>query len=194
MPRRRASSNRCGDDGADAEEPAGDFFRWADREMEEANRGISLPCQRGCSYCCHGNAPNVSPADQAVLLEGLNELDGNRLGTILQEAVRQSRLAEESIPDDMEMREPCPLLEHEECLVYHHRPLACRLYGSAESGEGAIYGCDAVRLRLAFTGDRLVNIKTVTAPFELRHDAKPELSLIDWLAGLRGGHHGRRGD
>jgi Fe-S-cluster containining protein len=133
----------------------------------------------------------VSPADQAVLREGLNALDRAKLGWIIQEAVRQSRLAGESVSDHEEMREPCPLLEHEECLVYDHRPLACRLYGAAESGRGAIYGCDAVRLRLAFTGDRLVNIRTVTAPFELRKDARPELSLIDWLAGLRGGNHGR---
>lgn len=152
--------------------------------VEEANRGTSLPCQRGCSYCCLGNVPNVSPADQAVLREGLDDLEGSRRSRIIQEAVRLSRLTMESFSEDMEVREPCPLLENQECVVYHHRPLACRLYGAAESGEGAIYGCDAVRLRLAFTGERLVNIRTVMAPFEQREDSVPELSLIDWLASL----------
>ncbi len=178
MPRRKALSSPSG-----VERPAGGwsplrFFHWTETTLARANAGVSLPCRRGCSYCCHGQDPTVSPADQIVLLDGLRSLPASKRLKVLEKARRLDSVALR------ELGEPCPLLENDECLVYAHRPLACRLYGSAQSAQGRIFGCDAVRLRLAFTGARLFQISTLLKPFDRRLDSKPRLSLIDWLASL----------
>ena len=120
--------------------------RWF-AERAAANPGV-IPCQGGCSACCHGPF-DVSVADLELVLEGMRGLDPAaraavraRAGALLG---RMRALAPDWAPpydvadlgDDRFdalcealATEPCPLLDDAgRCRVYEHRPFVCRLIG-----------------------------------------------------------------
>jgi Fe-S-cluster containining protein len=107
-----------------------------------------MQCGRGCALCCHGLF-DISLPDAALLVEGLRAMSGPALAgareraqplhlAILSQAPELEPpyllkgIAAERVDRITEAVEGarCPLLsDQDECLVYAHRPLACRLEG-----------------------------------------------------------------
>lgn len=106
-----------------------------------------IKCAAGCSACCRGLF-EISLLDAALLQQGFQQLAPEIRQTALSKArTRQNDLQLqwpelthpfilnrlphnhwEEMPEDDPT--PCPLLGAAgSCLVYHHRPLLCRLHG-----------------------------------------------------------------
>ncbi|TCK37944.1 Fe-S-cluster containining protein [Paraburkholderia sp. BL8N3] len=70
-------------------------------------------CRRGCSHCCHIEVH--MPEQEAALI-------GKRIG------VKPKQVIGNTMRGDIKggYDNPCPFLEHDQCSIYEHRPLACR--------------------------------------------------------------------
>lgn len=102
------------------------------------------PCRRGCDTCCHrlADIPQLVRAEWELLQEGLDALAPEVRAEVdariadLAAAEREARLPRHIV---------CPMLDVGEgaCLVYAHRPAACRTYGFyVERGIGL--HCDMI--------------------------------------------------
>lgn len=120
--------------------------RIAERTAAILDARPSWPCRKGCDTCCRRLArpPELTHAEWALLWEGFLALDPatrrrvrDRVAALAGELARGAR------------HFVCPLLERDSgaCLVYAHRPAACRMYGFYVSrGEGRY--CDLVHERV----------------------------------------------
>lgn len=100
----------------------------------------NLQCGRGCSFCCYGLFA-VGAADIAVIDEGLQKLHPMRRKRIIERAkeviattnhpnLRDCSSAESNLFFERTASTPCPnLSDAGECMIYEHRPLACRTFG-----------------------------------------------------------------
>lgn len=142
----------------------------------------SWPCRRGCDHCCRHLAeiPRLSAAEWALLREGIDALrpDARR-------AVR-SRL------DALVGHDPgaprfdgtCPLLDREQgaCLVYAHRPIACRAYGFYATRDGGLW-CETIEGHVqAGDAEGVVLGNHDALDRALEAAAGPSRSLVEWLA------------
>jgi Fe-S-cluster containining protein len=113
------------------------------------SQASQMQCGRGCALCCYGLF-DISLPDALEVVEGLSALpDETRAqvaarsaevqGVIAQAAPELERpfllsgLTEDRIDQivDQAGGARCPFLgEENECLIYEHRPLACRLEGA----------------------------------------------------------------
>lgn len=120
---------------------------WFARGIAAAGKGV-VPCGRGCSACCHGPF-DVSPADAALIAEGVAALTEPQRATIRSRAEAQLRRYTQLVPswrapfevDALDERAfdalteqlanaPCPALaEDGACSIHAHRPATCRLTG-----------------------------------------------------------------
>jgi Fe-S-cluster containining protein len=106
-----------------------------------------MQCGKGCTACCHGLF-DISLADAAQVAEGFRELPPDvqervhskavAIHSVILEATRDSTQPALFDEDDLLIdhiveaanNPPCPCLgQAGECLIYEHRPLACRLEG-----------------------------------------------------------------
>ena len=91
------------------------------------------PCRRGCDDCCRRLAalPSLSQPEWELLRQGVSALPETAQGEIRQ------RLA--SLPGGPPF--VCPFLDDVSgaCLVYEHRPLACRMYGFYAERDHGLY-------------------------------------------------------
>jgi uncharacterized protein len=91
------------------------------------------PCRKGCASCCErlAAAPQFTEPEWHILQTGLASLTS--------EIWREVAQRIESLPD----RAPivCPLLDRasQSCLVYEHRPAACRMYGFYVERDRGLY-------------------------------------------------------
>lgn len=88
----------------------------ADRVNETVARHSA--CSRGCSACCH-IAVNLSAIEA--------DLIGEAIG------VKPQRVQGHSDPQGIQdeyFGKPCSFLKGDECSIYEHRPLECRLHAS----------------------------------------------------------------
>lgn len=88
------------------------------------------PCRRGCDLCCQRLAeiPRMVRAEWELLREGLDLLAPEvRAGV----DARVAELAGAELAGSLPRHVVCPMLDREAgaCLVYAHRPAACRTYG-----------------------------------------------------------------
>lgn len=101
-------------------------------------------CRRGCDNCCRrlAEVPRITAEEWGLLQQGLAVLPPERLRKIGREIAALAELASRPVV--------CPLLDREQgaCLVYAHRPVACRTYGFyVERGLG-LY-CKDIEARVA---------------------------------------------
>jgi len=111
-----------------------------------AHPGV-IPCQRGCTACCHGPF-DISMADTLLLQQTVASLPGAQRTALLLRAgataARQLAVAPDwEAPYDVRVlgearfdrlcetlvAEPCPCLEDGACAVYEGRPAVCRMMG-----------------------------------------------------------------
>ena len=101
-------------------------------------------CGKGCDGCCRrlADVPRLTAAEWEWLRDGLAALRPERLHEIRQDmaglAARQSRPV------------VCPLLDPSTgaCLVYAHRPVACRTYGFYVQRDLGLF-CNDIESRVA---------------------------------------------
>jgi Fe-S-cluster containining protein len=128
--------------------------QWFVRGVAAAGAGV-VPCRSGCTACCHGPF-DISPADAALVAEGLATLPPETQADVAQRAetqlARYRKLIEGWGPPwdvdgvdeasfdalcDALRSLPCPALGAEGgCLIYDHRPATCRITGLAMVTRG----------------------------------------------------------
>ena len=101
-------------------------------------------CRLGCDSCCQrlAEVPRLTAAEWDWLRDGLAALPSERLREIGQYI---AALAEQSSRPIV-----CPLLDLSAgaCLVYSHRPVACRTYGFYVQRDLGLY-CNDIESRVA---------------------------------------------
>lgn len=109
------------------------------REIDSRTREIAAyqtnwPCRRGCDACCRclADLPRLTRAEWNLVEEGLT-----RLPQHLQLAIR-ARIRELNPSAEHHI---CPFLDRETgtCLIYNHRPVACRTYGFYVERDRGLY-------------------------------------------------------
>ena len=105
--------------------------------MEEAyNRtaeAIHLTCIDCPDNCCDSYFLHHTYTEWAYLWEGLNQLGGDRLKTILAKAGEYVLQSETILARGERPMLMCPLNEAGRCTVYAHRMMICRLHGVAST-------------------------------------------------------------
>jgi len=101
-------------------------------------------CRMGCDGCCRrlAEVPRLTAAEWDLLRDGLAALPPERL---LEIGRNIAALAEQSSRPIV-----CPLLDRSAgaCLVYVHRPVACRTYGFYVQRDQGLY-CKDIQARVA---------------------------------------------
>lgn len=145
----------------------------------------SWPCRRGCDHCCRSLAevPRLTGAEWELLREGLEALSSDARAQV------RARL-------ERGFERTCPLLDPDQgaCLVYAHRPIACRAYGFYAARDGGLW-CDVIEARVSAAdvdGVALGDVALGNVVFgnhealdrALAAAAGPSRSLLEWLAEL----------
>jgi Fe-S-cluster containining protein len=140
----------------------------------------SWPCREGCDTCCRRLArpPELTRAEWAALWEGFRGLDA---GTRQRIRAHVRELAAEEAAGARHF--VCPFLGQGTgaCLVYAHRPAACRMYGFYVSrGEGRY--CDLIHER-ARQGELegVVWGNQDAVERELAQELGPPISITVWF-------------
>ena len=101
-------------------------------------------CHKGCDGCCRRLAeiPKLTGAEWALLREGLSALPA-----AVQLDIRQKI---EALREQVTRPLVCPMLNQAEgvCLVYAHRPVACRTYGFYQQRDKGLY-CQDIETQVA---------------------------------------------
>lgn len=133
-----------------------------------ANIASSCPglvtCRKGCSDCCHAlfdlslveamyinrafNAAFPPGPQRSAIITRASDIDRKltRFKRELFRAEKNGTDAEDIMSQAAHMKVPCPLLdtsgEGDTCLLYHDRPITCRLYGVPTDigGHGHVCG------------------------------------------------------
>ena len=104
----------------------------------------SWPCRLGCDDCCRSLAklPELNPLEWREVERGVAELPAP-----VREAVEQRITAAAGRADTGPY--VCPFLDPAAgaCLIYAHRPVACRTYGYYVDSRGVGLYCDEIRQR-----------------------------------------------
>jgi len=101
-------------------------------------------CRMGCDGCCRrlAEVPRLTAAEWDLLRDGLAALPSERL---LEIGRNIAALDEQPLRPIV-----CPLLDRSAgaCLVYVHRPVACRTYGFYVQRDQGLY-CKGIQSRVA---------------------------------------------
>lgn len=101
-------------------------------------------CRLGCDGCCRrlAEVPRLTAAEWAWLRDGLAALPPERL--------REIGRAIAALATQPSRPVVCPLLDRSAgaCLVYEHRPVACRTYGFYVQRDQGLY-CKDIESRVA---------------------------------------------
>ncbi len=127
----------------------------------EKDHPSCVKCRVHCSDCCHAIF-GVFPVEAVILKEKFDELPRKVRRMALLRAdiadreLRKIEIRMRTAEDDHQMRAwvlaqariACPLLsQSQECILYHHRPITCRVYGipTAIQGRGHVCGKGAFK-------------------------------------------------
>ena len=124
------------------------------RKMKEEH-GPSMACELHCSECCHA-VFGLFLIGAASLKQHFDQLDTQKKKEVLlrcNETERGLKRLERKLElhgEDLEMQDlilareriRCPLLDdNQECVLYDHRPITCRVYGIPTRMQGKIRAC-----------------------------------------------------
>jgi len=124
------------------------------QEMQK-DHGSCMKCEPQCSDCCHA-VSGLFLIEAGYLKEHFDRLaDEEKRAALLrcEDAGKslerlQNMLQEHEGDPQMQAyilsreRIPCPLLnEHQECILYLHRPITCRVYGIPTKIQGKARAC-----------------------------------------------------
>lgn len=139
----------------------GELLAQADRMFATVERlhGDLMPCKPGCNDCCSVYfelslieaftmsgmfRQTLSPKAQARVLsrsESAEPLFRQAANMLRTEGSGGSRENEERIEAASRVKIPCPLNEDGACVMYEHRPITCRLYGTPQHIGDRVVSC-----------------------------------------------------
>lgn len=97
-------------------------------------RGNPIDCKKGCEWCCHQPIFALS-----YEMEYLNDFLKTNFDKTSQNEIsiraekKNTKLKTLLIPDLLNSKFPCPLLQNGFCISYEARPMACRIYLSTNA-------------------------------------------------------------
>jgi Fe-S-cluster containining protein len=121
----------------------------------EREHGSCVKCKTGCSDCCHAIF-GLFLIEAAYIQEQFKRLDRKVRREILSNAEKYEKALQkveerlQAHEDDPHMksyalskeRVRCPLLnQNDECIIYPHRPITCRVYGIPTAIQGKARVC-----------------------------------------------------
>jgi len=119
-----------------------------DRRYQAAADYYGFHCT-GCEdNCCFTRFYHYTLLEYLYILEGLNNLDGEKRAQIKRRALEVCRETDRADAEGVPMRLMCPLCVDSICLLYVYRPMICRLHGIPHElhrpGVGLLQasGCD----------------------------------------------------
>jgi Fe-S-cluster containining protein len=145
------------------------------REIETRAQQIaasqgSWPCREGCDSCCRSLAepPRLTAAEWDLVEAGIARLPEPLRTRVLERIPTSSRI--------------CPFLDTEagSCLIYDHRPVACRTYGFYVERDRGLY-CRVIETKVdAGEMEDVVwgNAESVESRLSTHGD---KISLMDWF-------------
>jgi Fe-S-cluster containining protein len=99
-----------------------------------SKKNLSVDCRKGCSWCCHQSV-FVVPYEVFYIMHyiDIDPLPDMREGISQAAAGKNNRTGKMKMQQLLHYREACPLLDHSgQCIAYNARPMACRIYLSAD--------------------------------------------------------------
>jgi Fe-S-cluster containining protein len=124
-------------------------------ETIERDHGSCVKCKVGCSDCCHAIF-GLFLIEAAYIQKQFNKLDRKMRREILSNAEKYEK-ALQKVEERLETHEGdpymksyalskervrCPLLnKDDECIIYPHRPITCRVYGIPTAIQGKARVC-----------------------------------------------------
>jgi uncharacterized protein len=140
------------------------------RTHEIAASHGAWPCRAGCDFCCRNLAepPRLTSAEWKLVSEGLTRLADATRAEIQQRAEQPSRV--------------CPFLDRDagQCLIYEHRPIACRTYGFYVERDHGLY-CRQIEERVDAGEMSEVVWGNVAGVDEQLAAMGEKIGLSDWL-------------
>jgi Fe-S-cluster containining protein len=139
-------------------------------------------CREGCDGCCHrlAEGPRLTAEEWDLLQQGLEALVPEQLMEIGREIAALAGQVSRPIV--------CPMLDRAQgaCLVYVHRPVACRTYGFYVQRDLGLY-CKDIEARVA-DGALAEVVWGNHDPIDRRlNDLGEFRELPEWFAQWRGG-------
>lgn len=174
-------------------------MRWKgiDKFIASQVRGQVFECGKGCAWCCHQLIVVTHWDDGRQILRAARARMSDDEFNVFTDKVReQARSIGKLGHDAAEARSwACPLLKNAQCVVYEHRPVACRSVfspnadtcrammltddfdslTSAQQATATAIGERAFRLQIAVNDQRAVD-----GPIELRELLVRLLDAGDW--------------
>lgn len=138
------------------------------------------PCRRGCDHCCRSlpRAPELTVAEWEHLWVAFQQLDALTRSQVRKRLKELRAHVEQGVTPVT-----CPLLDSDPgvCLVYSHRPAACRMYGFYISrGEGQYCARVHERVQAGLTED-VVWGNHDAVENALRCAFGPTVSMPEWF-------------
>lgn len=99
------------------------------RAMED---GKPAECKNACAFCCY--QPVFAVTHELLYLKDFvsKQLSPDKAQLFADRSREKSLLTLNKSPEEQQgITHPCPFLEHDSCLVYEARPMACRIYLSS---------------------------------------------------------------
>ena len=124
------------------------LFESMDQKYKEAAEYYGFHCE-GCEdNCCRTHFYHHSLLEYLYIHEGLKTLSQNKQIEIQNKALEVCRQTDTDKQMELHVRPICPLNFDGLCVLYHYRPMICRLHGIPHElhkpGQKTLYspGCD----------------------------------------------------
>ena len=90
-------------------------------------------CHPGCSSCCTLFV-SIFPGEARVIAEQIKTIPKPEFDMIVSRIKRNAKIEANGVDDYIKTRAKCAFLDRSscQCMIYHERPLACRLYDSLD--------------------------------------------------------------
>jgi len=125
------------------------IFQLMDEAYQKAADVYKFVCNGCKDNCCETRFFHHTHIECIYLIEGFKQLSEQQKTSIIENATNVVERTKILLESEEPVRLLCPLNENGRCLIYHYRPMICRLHGIAHElqipGQQLQYtpGCEA---------------------------------------------------
>ncbi len=109
----------------------GRLFEKMDGAYQEASHASGLTCAHCEDNCCLSLFYHHTLLELFYLQEGLKTLSPETHARVTFRAQEAAPRLHKRAAGELDEKIPCPLMDEGRCILYHHRPMVCRLHGVA---------------------------------------------------------------